>query len=144
MGSVNRVILIGRLGQDPEIKHTSGGKEVCNMSLATEDGKADNKRTEWHRIVAWGKTAVNCDKYLSKGRQVYIEGSLRTRRWQDKNGNDRQTTEVHAYSVVFLDGGKSERQQSSQAGYSQHSQDDNGQDSFDYGPPPMGDDDVPF
>jgi single-strand DNA-binding protein len=107
MASVNKVILIGNLGRDPELRYTKGGQAVANFSLATSDSftnreGAREERTEWHRIVAWAKTAELCAKYLSKGRTVYIEGQLRTRDWEDKDGNKRQTTEVHAQTVQFL------------------------------------------
>ncbi len=106
MASVNKVILIGNLGRDPELRYTKSGAAVANFSLATTDsftreGQRE-ERTEWHRIVAWGKTAELCTQYLAKGRSVYIEGQLRTREWEDKDGNKRQTTEVHAQTVTFL------------------------------------------
>ena len=106
MASVNKVILIGNLGRDPELRYTKSGAAVANFSLATTDvfskeGQRE-ERTEWHRIVAWGKTAELCTQYLAKGRSVYIEGQLRTREWEDKDGNKRQTTEVHAQTVQFL------------------------------------------
>ena len=107
MPSVNKVILIGNLGRDPELRYTKNGQAVANFSLATTDsyGGRDGQReerTEWHRIVAWAKTAELCAQYLAKGRSVYIEGQLRTREWEDKDGNKRQTTEVHAQTVQFL------------------------------------------
>jgi single-strand DNA-binding protein len=107
MASVNKVILIGNLGRDPELRYTKNGQAVANFSLATTDvynsreGQRE-ERTEWHRIVAWAKTAELCAQYLAKGRSVYIEGQLRTREWEDKDGNKRQTTEVHAQTVQFL------------------------------------------
>ena len=106
MASVNKVILIGNLGRDPELRYTKSGSAVANFSLATTDtftreGQRE-ERTEWHRIVAWGKTAELCTQYLAKGRPVYVEGQLRTREWEDKEGHKRQTTEVHAQTVTFL------------------------------------------
>ena len=106
---VNKVILIGRLGRDPELRYTQGGQPVANFTLATNErwrGKDGNsqERTEWHRIVVWAKTAENCAQYLQKGRQVYVEGRLQTREWEDKEGNKRQTTEVVALTVQFLGG----------------------------------------
>ena len=106
--SLNKVILIGNLGQDPELRHTTTGMAVCNFSVAThrktKDASGDEvKETEWHRIVVWREQAGLCDKYLRKGRQVYIEGTLRTEQWQDKEGNERSTLKVHASKVVFLD-----------------------------------------
>src|SRR6188768_2502111 len=108
--SVNKVILVGRLGQDPELKNTPGGAAVCNFSVATNEAWTDKsgqkqERTEWHRIVVWGKKAEVCSKYLSKGRQVYVEGRLRTRTWEDKEGGKRYTTEVVANDVQFLGSG---------------------------------------
>lgn len=105
--SVNKVLLIGRLGSNPEIRHTSGGTAVANFNMATSENWNDKngqkqERTEWHRIVVWGKLAELCEKYLSKGRQCYIEGRLQTRSWDDKDGNKRYTTEVVASSVQFL------------------------------------------
>jgi single-strand DNA-binding protein len=113
MAGVNKVILIGNLGRDPEIRYTPGGQAVANFSLATSEsftsreGKRE-ERTEWHRIVVWGKTAENCAQYLAKGRTVYIEGRIQTREWEDKEGQKRQTTEIVAQTVQFLgsrDGG---------------------------------------
>jgi single-strand DNA-binding protein len=104
---VNKVILVGRLGRDPELRYTQGGQPVANFTLATnerwtsKDGDRQ-ERTEWHRIVAWGKLAELCNEYLSKGRQVYIEGRLQTREWEDKEGHKRQTTEINANTVQFL------------------------------------------
>lgn len=114
-GSVNKVILLGNLGADPELKYLPSGQAVCEMRLATSQTYTDKndqkqERTEWHRIVAWGKTAENCSKFLKKGRQLYLEGRLQTRSWDDKDGNKRYTTEIVADQVVFLrDGGNHER-----------------------------------
>ena len=107
--SVNKVILIGRLGQNPELRYTPAGAAVANFSLATNEkwtDKAGNKqeKTEWHRIVVWNKTAELCNQYLQKGREVYIEGRLQTRQWDDKDGQKKYTTEVVADSVQFLSG----------------------------------------
>ena len=107
MASVNRVILIGNLGRDPELRFTAGGQPVASFTVATNerwndrDGKAQ-ERTEWHRIVVWGKQAETCANYLQKGRSVYIEGRLQTREWEDKEGQKRQTTEIVAQTVQFL------------------------------------------
>lgn len=105
--SVNKVIILGRLGQDPELKYTPGGMAVCNFTIATSESWADKagqkqERTEWHRVVVWGKLGELCNQYLSKGRQAYIEGSLQTRSWDDKNGQKRYTTEVLAKTVQFI------------------------------------------
>ena len=110
-GGINKVILIGNLGNDPEMRHTPSGAGVCEFRLATNEAWTDKQgqrqeRTEWHRVVVWGKKAEVCSKYLSKGRQVYVEGRLRTRSWEDKEGNKRYTTEVIANDVQFLGGGR--------------------------------------
>jgi single-strand DNA-binding protein len=113
MGSVNKVILVGNLGRDPEVRYTQGGAPVANFTLATNDVWTDKagarqERTEWHRIVVWGKTAEIVREHLSKGKQVYVEGSLQTRQWDDRDGNKKTTTEVKATRVVLLgrpDGG---------------------------------------
>jgi single-strand DNA-binding protein len=107
--SVNKVIILGRLGQDPELKHTPGGMSVCNFTVATSESWADKagqkqERTEWHRIVVWGKLADLCNQYLTKGRQAFIEGSLQTRSWDDKSGQKRYTTEIVAKTVQFIGG----------------------------------------
>ena len=107
--SVNKVILIGRLGQNPELRYTPSGAAVANFSIATNETWNDKngqkqERTDWHRIVAWGKQAELCSQYLQKGRQVYIEGSLQTRQWQDQQGQTRYTTEVKANTIQFLGG----------------------------------------
>jgi single-strand DNA-binding protein len=103
---LNKVMIIGRLGRDPEVKYLPSGQAVANFSVATsrtwtdKEGKQE-ERTEWHRIVAFGKRAELCGEYLSKGRQVYIEGELRTREWE-KDGQKRYTTEIVAWNVLFL------------------------------------------
>ena len=100
MSGINKVILVGRLGQDPEIRHTPNGTAVANVSLATSEKWKDKntgeqqEKTEWHRIAVFGKLAEITDQYLRKGSQVYFEGKLQTRKWQDKQGQDRYTTEV--------------------------------------------------
>jgi len=107
--SVNKAILVGRLGRDPETRYTSAGQAVCNFTLATDETYRDRngerqKRTEWHRIVVWGKQAENCGQYLKKGRSVYIEGRIQTREWTNKEGQKQYTTEVVANQVLFLGG----------------------------------------
>lgn len=119
MSGVNRVIMVGRLGVEPESKTTTSGQQVTNMSIATSEtwlDKDGNKqeRTEWTKIVVWGKQAENCAKYLRKGSQVYIEGKLQTRSWEDDQGNKKYTTEVIAQTVQFLDGKKSDSLTSSE------------------------------
>jgi single-strand DNA-binding protein len=116
-GSVNKVILIGRLGKDPEMRFTPSGKAVTNFTVATNENWTDQsgerqERTEWHRIVTWGKLAENSAKLLSKGKQVYIEGRLQTRQWDDRDGNKRYTTEIVASTMQILspvNGGGGER-----------------------------------
>lgn len=105
--SVNKVILVGNLGKDPELRYTPSGTAVVNFSLATSESFKDRdgnrqERTEWHNIVAWRQLAEICGKYLHKGKQVYVEGKLQTRKWQDKNGVDRYTTEIIADSMQML------------------------------------------
>lgn len=105
--SVNRVTLIGRLGNNPEMRYTGGGMAVANFNVATSENWNDKsgqkqERTEWHRIVVWGKLAELCGQYLTKGRQCYIEGRLQTREWEDKTGAKRYTTEIVANQVQFL------------------------------------------
>ena len=100
MASVNRVILIGNLGRDPEIRYTQGGEPIANFSLATNEAWTDRsgqkqERTEWHRVEVFGKTAQVVRDYCSKGKQVYIEGSIHYEEWQDKDGNKRNTTKIH-------------------------------------------------
>ncbi|QMU56565.1 MAG: single-stranded DNA-binding protein [Candidatus Mycalebacterium zealandia] len=107
MRGVNKATVIGNVGSDPEMKYTGSGQAVANFSVATneswtsKDGEK-RERTEWHRIVAWGRLAEICGQYLSKGKPVYIEGSIRTRTWEDKEGNTRYTTEIHAKEMQFL------------------------------------------
>jgi len=111
MASVNKAIIVGNLGIDPELRHTQSGTPVCNLRVATHerwsgrDGSEGGERTEWHNVVVFGKQAENCERYLSKGRQVYVEGRLQTRKWEDKDGRDRYTTEIVALTVQFLSGG---------------------------------------
>ena len=107
--SVNKVIILGRLGQDPELKFTPNGQAVCNFSVATSENWTDKsgqkqERTEWHRIVVWAKLAELCNQYLAKGRQAFIEGKLTTRSWDDKDGNKKYTTEIVASTVQFIGG----------------------------------------
>ncbi len=105
--SYNKVMLIGNLGRDPELRYTPNGQAVANFSIATNEMwiNKDNERqtrTEWHRIVAWSKLAEFSSEYLSKGKQIFVEGRLRTRTWQDRNGNSRTTTEIWANSIILL------------------------------------------
>src|SRR4051812_24472743 len=107
--SVNKVILVGRLGQNPEVRYTPSGAAVANFSVATNESWSDKsgqkqERTEWHKVVVWGKLAELCNQYLVKGRQVYVEGRLQTRQWQDKDNQTKYTTEIQAQTVQFLGG----------------------------------------
>ena len=124
MASLNRVMLIGRLGRDPELRYTQTGTPVCTLQAATDESYTDRdgnkvERAEWHRITCFQKQAENCANYLAKGRLVYVEGSLTTRKWQDQQGQDRYTTEIKAERVQFLDrkgdnqGGSEQPQQQS-------------------------------
>ena len=152
MASVNKVMILGNLGQDPELRNTTSGKAVGTLRVATTDIWNDasgtrQERTEWHSIVVWGRDAENCQKYLSKGRSVYVEGRLQTRKWQDKEGRDRYSTEIVADRVQFIGGsggagggGGGGRGRGSDTGEA-------GGDTGDYRgstAPPREDDDIPF
>ena len=118
-GSVNKVILVGRLGKDPEVHYTTDGTAVANFSLATDESFTDRagdkqSKTEWHRIVVWKRLAEVCGEHLQKGKQVYIEGSLRSRKWQGRDGNERTSFEVVANRMVML-GSKNGTQQAPSA-----------------------------
>lgn len=143
MSGVNKVILVGRLGADPELKTIPNGQSVAKLSLATSEswtGKDGQKqeRTEWHRIVVWGRQAENCAKHLAKGRQVYIEGRLQTRSWEDQQGQKKYTTEVVASTVQFLGNGAEKSTTTTSSA-------DEGQFN-DFGPEPSFDngDEIPF
>ena len=110
MGSVNKVILVGNLGRDAELRYTPGGAAVATLNLATTEvwndkGGQRQEKTEWHRIVLWGKQAESLQEYLTKGKQIYVEGRLQTRQWDDKDGNKRYTTEIKADRITLLGGG---------------------------------------
>ena len=160
-GGINKVILVGNLGQDPEIRYTADGRPIANFSIATSETWNDKssgerrEKTEWHRVVVFGKLAGICGEYLSKGRQVYIEGKLQTRKWQGKDGQDRWTTEV----VVDMRGtmqmlgsreGGGGGPAGGQSGGRRYSQDYGGggaQGGSDFNSPPPypeADDDIPF
>lgn len=127
-GSVNKVTILGRLGQDPEVRSTASGTQIVNISVATtEIGKADDQGrrqelTEWHRITIFGRMGENAAQYLRKGSMVYIEGRLQTRKWQDQNGQDRYSTDIIANEMQFI-GGKPDSQGSQQGGYQQQGSD---------------------
>ena len=145
MAGVNKVIIVGRLGNDPEVK-TVGNGTMTRLSVATSENWVDKEgqkqeKTEWHRIVIWGKLADICGKHLSKGRQVYVEGRLQTRSWEDQQGQKRYSTEINANTVQFLGGQSGERSESSG---SSRGGDDFG--SQDFGPEPSFDsnEEIPF
>ena len=122
MSGVNKVIILGNLGQDPETKHLPSGSAVTNISVATsetwkdKDSGEKKEKTEWHRIVAFNRLAEIIGQYLKKGSKVYIEGKLQTRKWQDKDGNDRYSTEIVASEMQMLDGKSQEPRQDMQQG----------------------------
>ena len=110
MGSVNKAILVGNLGRDAEMRFTAGGTPVATVSLATTERFTDREGqkkedTQWHRIVIWGKTAESLHEYLTKGKQIYVEGKIQTRKWTDKEGKEVTTTEIRADRIVLLGGG---------------------------------------
>jgi len=115
MASVNKVILIGRLGKDPDVRYTQSGTAVANFSIATSEEWKDKNtgqkqsKTEWHRIVAWRKLAELCSEYLQKGSEVYIEGSLQTKEWETNDGQKRRTTEVLAHNIQFIIGSRDQQ-----------------------------------
>jgi single-strand DNA-binding protein len=146
MGSVNKVILVGNLGRDAELRYTPGGAAVATLNLATTEvwndkGGQRQEKTEWHRIVLWGKQAESLQEYLTKGKQIYVEGRLQTRQWDDKDGNKRYTTEIKADRITLLGGG---------GGGGRGAATDRGGASISHGggdePPmePITDDDIPF
>lgn len=141
MASVNKAIILGNLGRDPELRHTQSGKAVCQLNVATTEKWTDQagerqEKTEWHRIAVWGRQAENCSQYLAKGRSVYVEGRIETRKWQDKDGNDRYSTEIVADRVQFIGGRDS-------AGGARGT-DDFGDPGPLEPPPASGGDDIPF
>ena len=110
MGSVNKVILVGNLGRDAELRYTPAGAAVATINMATTEVWNDKagqrqEKTEWHRVVLWGKSAETLSEYLTKGKQIYVEGRLQTRQWDDKDGNKRYTTEIRGDRIVLLSGG---------------------------------------
>ena len=160
MGSVNKVILVGNLGRDAELRYTPGGAAVLNFSMATTETWKDKatsekkEQTEWHKVVRWGRTAETLNEYLVKGKQVYIEGRLQTRQWEDKEGQKRSTTEVRGDRVVLLgsgggrgaSGGRSES--SGESGGGRDASGGRGESSGESGgggeSPVLTDDDIPF
>lgn len=144
MASLNKVMLIGNLGKDPEVRFTASGQAVASFSLATSEkfkGKSGEweERTEWHNITLWGKLAEIAGEYLSKGKTIYVEGRLQTRKWQDKSGNDRYTTDIVGDKMQMLSA-KGERS----GGGDTSSSPKSGGSSSSYEEPPFQDDDIPF
>jgi single-strand DNA-binding protein len=159
MGSVNKVILIGNLGADPELKYTPSQRPLCNLRIATTEVYKDKsgqrqEKTEWHRVTVWGEQAENCNKYLAKGRSVYVEGRLQTRSY-DKDGQKHYATDIVADRVVFLGsgggggegrgagGGEGRGRSGGFSGRDSGPSEDPG-DSGPGGAPPASDDDIPF
>lgn len=144
MSGVNKVILLGRLGRDPEKRYTQNGTAVTNFSMATSEVYNDkttgqkNEKTEWHNVVIWGKLAETAAEYLKKGRQVYVEGKLQTRTWEDKNQVKRYTTEIVCNSLQFI-GDAPQRSQGSQMPGAPE-----GVEMIEPGPAYIGDEDIPF
>ncbi len=152
MGSVNRVILVGNLGRDAELRYTPGGAPVATLSLATTEVFKDKEgqrkeQTEWHRVVVWGKTAETLNEYLTKGKQIYVEGRLQTRKWEEKASEPgekpitRYSTEIKADRVVLLGGGSGQR-----SGGGRYEQREHGEAAPEAPSAPVDitDDDIPF
>ena len=151
MGSVNKVILVGNHGRDAELRYTPGGAAVATLNMATTENWTDKsgqkqEKTEWHRVVFWGKVAESLTEYLTKGKQIYIEGRLETRQWNDKDGNKRYTTEIKGDKIVLLGGGGGRGGGGMSRGGSEESM-GGGQPSHggaDIPDTPLTDDDIPF
>ena len=148
MAGVNKAIIVGNLGRDPEIRYTKGGSPVCQLSVATTRAYTNKnndrvEETEWHRIVVWGKSAEHCNSFLSKGRQVYVEGRIQTRSYEDKDGIKRYSTEIVSDTVQFLG---SRGGQASDGVPSQFSPPSSSGAPSNYAAPPTlgDDDDIPF
>jgi single-strand DNA-binding protein len=149
MGSVNKVILVGNLGRDAELRYTPGGAAVATLNMATTEVWNDKsgqrqEKTEWHRVVLWGKTAESLSEYLTKGKQIYVEGRLQTRQWDDKDGNKRYTTEIRSDRVVLLGGGGGGRGGSSSGPRDSGTEYGGGMPASPEGSAPLTDDDIPF
>jgi single-strand DNA-binding protein len=150
MGSVNKVILVGNLGRDAELRYTPGGAAVATINMATTEVWNDKsgqrqEKTEWHRVVLWGKSAESLSEYLTKGKQIYVEGRLQTRQWDDKDGNKRYTTEIRGDRIVLLGGGSGGRGAAGGGARTSPGDDTGG---GGHGPDapsePLTDDDIPF
>ncbi len=148
MGSVNKVIILGNLGADPELKHTPSNKAVCNLRVATTEtwkdkSGAKQEKTEWHRITVWGAAAENCAKYLEKGRSVYVEGRLETRSY-DKDGQKHYATDIVSEHVVFLGGGGKGEGGGAEEWRDKPRDVRKGAPARNVDPPPVDDSDIPF
>jgi len=150
MGSVNKVILVGNLGRDAELRYTPGGAPVATLNLATTEvwndkGGQKQEKTEWHRVVLWGKSAESLSEYLVKGKQIYVEGRLQTRQWDDKDGNKKYTTEIKADRITLLGGGSGGGRSAGGGGMERGGAQMGGGGSMDEPPmEPITDDDIPF
>jgi len=152
MGSVNKVILVGNLGRDAELRYTPGGAAVATINMATTEvwndkGGQRQEKTEWHRVVLWGKSAESLTEYLTKGKQIYVEGRLQTRQWDDKDGNKRYTTEIRGDRIVLLGGGGGRGgggMSRGGGGGSEETAGHGGAAPAPDGPEPITDDDIPF
>jgi len=151
--SMNKVLLLGNLGRDPEVRYTASGRAVATFTLATsltwkdKDGN-DQEKTEWHRVVAWGRLGEICGQYLSKGKQVFVEGRIQTREWEDQDGNRRTTMEIIANEMIMLGGGASQGSardddRGRSSGRPSGSAEPRGRGEDRYSPPPP-EDDIPF
>ena len=152
MGTVNKVIIVGNMGRDAEVRYTPGGAAVATLSLATTDVWNDKagqrqEKTEWHRVVVWGKQAETLAEYLTKGRQIYVEGRLQTRQWDDKDGNKRYTTEIRSDRIVLLGGrggGAGDGVGGGGGDYGSPRPTSSGGGGAAPGPPELTEDDIPF
>lgn len=150
MGSVNKAILVGNLGRDAEMRFTAGGTPVATVSLATTERFTDREgqkkeETEWHRVVIWGKTAESLHEYLTKGKQIYVEGRIQTREWTNKEGAKVKTTEIRADRIVLLGGGGEGRRMGGSAPRERSGDSGDSGGGMDSGPVDVpNDDDIPF
>lgn len=149
MAGVNKVIIVGRLGKDPEVRYTTNGQAVANFTVATSENWTDKtsgqkqEKTEWHRIVVWGRLAELCRDYLKKGRQVYVDGRLQTRSWDDRDGTKKYTTEIIATTIQFL-GSSPDKTENTHDGVD-FVQPESSVPNFDAGMgTPINDDEIPF
>jgi single-strand DNA-binding protein len=151
MGSVNKVILVGNLGRDAELRYTPGGAAVATINMATTDVYKDREGqkkedTQWHRVILWGRTAESLHEYLTKGKQIYVEGRIQTRKWTDKDGVEKYTTEIRGDRVVLLGGGGGQRAGGGRGAEAGAGAVSGGYDQgpHDAGPGDLSDDDIPF